>query len=391
MKVTKIETTPLYFHVTPVYDRMFGSGKQDGTMVHSREAWFANVKYKENVLVRVHTDEGLIGYGEAPAHPVTGETQESILKAVSLLGRFVVGRSPFEIAAVHRAFDDFFLHGNMNAQCAIDMALYDLMGKASGQPVYKLLGGGHQKRFSMCAHVARSDPRTMAEDARQWVKRGYTALEPKMVGLQESLEEDMIRIEAVLEAVPKNVMVVADANQTWGNAKKVIEMLTHRLQGVTNFALEQPVYYQDLNSLERITKSVPHTIIADEAAYSVPAVFEIARRQAADMVSIKLGKNGGIYNAIRCIQVAEAAGLDVRIDWVQASRLVDTAGAHVHANVKNVGLVPAVDYHLRIAEEIVGEGGIAIDEQGVVSLPESPGLGVVMNEEEIDRLSRRPQ
>ncbi len=388
MKVTKVEASPVYYQVTPVYDRMFGIGKSEGAMVHSREAWFANIKYKENVIVRVFTDEGLVGYGEAPAHPVTGETVESILKAVSLLSRFVVGKDPFKIADIHRSFEDFFLHGNMNAECAIDMALYDIMGKAAGVPVYKLLGGGHQHSFTMCAHLARSEPKTMAEDAKKWVEMGYTALEPKMVGLQESLEEDMLRIEAVLDAVPKNVMVVADANQTWGNSKKIIEMLTHRLQGVTNFALEQPVYFQDLNSLERITKSVPHTIIADEAAFSVSAVFEIARRQAADMVSIKLGKNGGIYNAIRCIHLAEAAGLDVRIDWVQASRLVDTAGAHVHANVKKVGLAPALDYHLRIAEEIVKEGGITIN-RGVVSLPEAPGLGVELDDELISSLSKR--
>lgn len=388
MKITRIEATPVYYQVTPIYDRMFGTGKKPGTMVHSREAWFANIQYKENVIVRVHTDEGLVGYGEAPAHPVTGETVPGILKAVSLLAQLVEGKDPFQIAEIHAAFDAFFLHGNMNAELAIDMALYDLMGKAAGVPVYKLLGGGYRTSFRMCAHMARSDPASMAEDARELVRQGYTVLEPKMVGKQESIEEDMRRIEAVLEAVPKDVMVIADPNQTWGNAKKVIEMLTHRLQGVTNFGLEQPVYYQDLNSLERITKSVPHTIIADEAAYSVPAVFEIARRQAADMVSIKLGKNGGLYNALRCIHVAEAAGLDVRIDWVQASRLVDTATAHLHANVKNVGADPAVDYHLRLADEIVKDGGIAIKD-GVVTLPEAPGLGVVLDEEVIERLSKR--
>lgn len=388
MKITSIKATPVYYQVTPVYDRMFGSAKKTGTMVHSREAWFANIKYKENVIVQLHTDDGLVGYGEAPAHPVTGETVESILKAVKLLGGLIEGRDPFQIAAIHAAFDDYFLHGNMNAELAIDMAIYDLMGKATGVPVYKLLGGGHRTTFGMCAHMARSDPDSMAEDAKQLVRQGYTAIEPKMVGQQESLEEDMRRIEAVLEAVPKNVLVIADPNQTWGNAKRVIEMLTHRLQGVTNFALEQPVYYQDLNSLERITKSVHHKIIADEAAYSVPAVFEIARRQAADMVSIKLGKNGGLYNAIRCIHIAEAAGLDVRIDWVQASRLVDTATAHLHANVRNVGADPAVDYHLRIADDIVKEGGITI-ESGHVTLPEAAGLGVTLDEDAISMLSQR--
>jgi L-Ala-D/L-Glu epimerase len=388
VKVTKIEAVPVYYQVTPVYDRMFGTGKAAGTAVHSREAWFANIRYKENVIVRVHTDEGLVGYGEALAHPVTGETLQGILEAISHLSKLVVGKDPFSIAEIVAAFDAYFLHGNMNAQMAIDMALYDLMGKAAGVPVYKLLGGGYRTTMGMCAHVARSDPKSMAEDALEWVKQGYRTLEPKMVGRQESVEEDMRRIEAVLEAVPKDVLIIADPNQTWGNAKKIIEMLTHRLQGVTNFALEQPVYYQDLNSLERITKSVPHTIIADEAAYSPAAVFEIARRQAADMVSIKLGKNAGFHKSLRCIQIAEAAGLDVRIDWVQASRLVDTATAHLHANVRNVGAEPAVDYHLRIADEIVKEGGIAIKD-GVVTLPEAPGLGVIPDEEVIERLSRR--
>lgn len=388
MQITKVEAIPVWYETTDAYHRLFGSKKAPGTMVHAREAWFAGVKHKENVLVKLHTDEGLVGWGEATAHPVTSETQAGLVSTIELFGRLIEGMDPFHVGAIHAKIDDYFLQGNKGARAAVDIALYDVIGKACGQPIYKLLGGGFQTRFGLCGTLPRDEPEAMAEQAAALVESGYTCFEPKMTGQLESLDEDARRLEAVLNVVPQQVLVVADPNQTWGTSKATIGLLLGRFDGVSNLAIEQPVDGSDVAGLELITRSVPHKVIADEAATSVPVVLDIATRRAADMVSLKLGKNGGFYKCLQMMRIAEAAGLEVRVDWVQGSRLLDTATAHLHACVRVVGCDPAVDYHLRIKEEIVAEGGVRLTPKGA-EVPDGPGLGLEIDEDMVEHLRHR--
>ncbi|MDP2398652.1 MAG: mandelate racemase/muconate lactonizing enzyme family protein [Burkholderiales bacterium] len=389
MKISKIEAIPVWFKPSDEYHALFGSNKKKGTMVHAREAWFANIEYKENVFVKITTDEGIIGWGEACAHPVTSETQAGILATVELFGRIILGRDPFQICAIHEALDNLFLQGNNGARSAIDIALYDIMGKASGQPVYNLLGGAHQMRFGKLATTPRSDPKRMADHARALLKRGYTAFEPKMTGHLESLDADADRLEAILDAVPKSCPVIADPNQMWGTAKDTISLLDRRFRGVSNLAIEQPVWGHDLNGLASITQAVPHKIVADEAIQSLATMIRIASGRYADMVSLKLGKCGGFWKSVQMMRIAEAAGLPVRIDWTQGSHLLDTATGHLHAAVRIVGCDPGMDYQLRIEDKPVKDGGVTQDKDGNFVMPTAPGLGLTVDEKLIRKLSQR--
>jgi L-Ala-D/L-Glu epimerase / N-acetyl-D-glutamate racemase len=388
MKITKVEAIPVWYEVTDEYHALFGSRKKPGTMVHAREGWFANVALKENVFVKVHTDAGLVGWGEACAHPVTSETQASIVSTVELFGRTIVGRDPFQIGAIHAALDHLFLHGNNGARCAIDIALYDIMGKSSGQPIYNLLGGAFQKTFGRLATMPRGTPREMAEQAARLLEDGYTCFEPKMTGQLESLDADADRLEAILAAVPSTCLIIADPNQTWGTAKQTIELLLRRFPHTPNLAIEQPVMYHDLNGLAAITQAVPHQVVADEAIQDLPTMIEIASRRIADMVSLKLGKCGGFYKALQMMRIAEAAGLPIRIDWTQGSALLDTATGHLHAAVRLVACDPGMDYRLRIRDEPVVDGGARVS-AGKIVMPDAPGLGLTLDEKLIETLSRR--
>ena len=97
---------------------------------------------------------------------MTSETQAGILSTVELFGRTIMGKDPFQIGAIHAALDHLFLQGNAGARSAIDIALYDIMGKASGQPIYNLLGGGFQTSFGQLATMPRAEPKRMADHAR---------------------------------------------------------------------------------------------------------------------------------------------------------------------------------------------------------------------------------
>lgn len=389
MKISRIEAIPVWFKPSDEYHALFGSNKKKGTMVHAREAWFANIEYKENVFVKITTDDGIIGWGEACAHPVTSETQAGILATVELFGRLILGRDPFQIGAIHAALDHLFLQGNNGARSAIDIALHDIMGKASGQPVYNLLGGAHQTRFGKLATTPRSDPKRMADHARALLERGYTAFEPKMTGHLESLDADADRLEAILDAVPKSCPVIADPNQMWGTAKDTINLLDRRFRGTGNLAIEQPVWGHDLDGLASVTQAVPHRIVADEAIQNLATMIRIASGRYADMVSLKLGKCGGFYKSVQMMRIAEAAGLPVRIDWTQGSHLLDTATGHLHAAVRIVGCDPGMDYQLRIKDRPVREGGVTQDKDGCFVMPAAPGLGLTVDEKLIRKLSQR--
>src|SRR5688572_17874128 len=208
MKIVSVEAIPVWYELTDEYHALFGSNKKAGSAVHAREGWFANIQYKENVFVKVTTDEGIVGWGEATAHPVTSETQAGIVSTVELFGRTIMGRDPFEIGAIHAALDNLFLQGNAGARSAIDIALYDIMGKAAGQPIYNLLGGAHQKTCGQLATMPRAEPARMAEHAQALTERGYTCFEPKMTGHLESLDADADTLEAILKVVPKSALVI---------------------------------------------------------------------------------------------------------------------------------------------------------------------------------------
>src|SRR5690349_9736666 len=389
MKIAKIEAIPVWFKPSDEYHALFGSNKKKGSMVHARETWFANIQYKENAFVTITADDGIVGWGEACAHPVTSETQASILSTVELFGRLIHGRNPFHIGKIHELLDNLFLQGNNGARSAIDIALYDIMGKAAGQPIYNLLGGAHQTTFGKLATTPRTDPKGMADHAKALLEKGYTSFEPKMTGHLESLDADADRLEAILDAVPKSCPVIADPNQMWGTAKDAINLLDRRFRGVGNLAIEQPVWGHDLNGLAAITAAVPHKIVADEAIQNLATMVRIASGRYADMVSLKLGKCGGFYKSVQMMRIAEAAGLPVRIDWTQGSHLVDTATGHLHAVVRIVGCDPGMDYQLRIEDKPVKEGGVTFDKNGHFVMPTAPGLGLTVDEKLVRKLSQR--
>ena len=388
MKITEIEVIPVWFESSNLYHRMFGSNKASGSSVHAREAWFANIKYKQNVFVKIFTDEGIVGWGEATAHPVTSETQESIVSTVKLFANQIIGMDPFQIGRVHAKLYGLFLHGNAGARSAIDIALYDIMGKASGQPIYNLLGGGFQTEFGLMGTTPRETPEKMAEQVAALHAKGYTCYEPKMTGHLEFLDADADRLDAILDVVPKEALIMADPNQTWGTAKDSIKLLQRRFVGGQNLAVEQPVMYHDLKGLAEITHAVPQKIIADEAITSLHTMINIAAEHMADMISIKLGKCGGFYKSMQIIRMAEAASMPVRIDWTQGSRLLDTATGHMHAAVRLVACDPGMDYHLRIKDDPVAEGGAQFD-GGKCTMPDGPGLGLTVDEDMVRRLSER--
>ena len=211
----------------------------------------------------------------------------------------------------------------------------------------------------------------------------YEDLPPEVIDRSKLILRDGIGNQIAASAISEPARRMVELMAGWGGAAECT---------VVGYGTRLPapnaVMCNDLAGLAQITHAVPHRIVADEAVQGLPELMQVAWRRMADMVSIKFGKCGDIYKAMQMIRIAEAANLPVRVDWTQGSRLLDTATGHLHAAIRLVGCDPGMDYHLRIEDEPVAEGGAQV-ENGQVVMPTGPGLGLVVDEALVERLSQR--
>jgi L-alanine-DL-glutamate epimerase-like enolase superfamily enzyme len=321
----------------------------------------------DNILVRLRTEDGVIGYGEAsPYSPVTGETQQSDIAMGKSLEQFIKGKDVFSLARIVAEMESF-TPGNGSIKAAFEMALWDVCGKVTGQPVYHLLGA-YRDSFETDLTVGIDTPQVMAEKARGVVQQGFKAVKIK-VGEAPAL--DIERIKAVREAIGPKIQLRIDANQGWSPADCV-----HVLRAVAEQQLqvcEQPVLYWDWAGLRFIRESVGTPIMVDESVHVAHDAIIGIRENAMDMINIKLMKCGGILQAARIAQVADAANLKCMLGCMDETRLGLTAAAHVVASQKNVEFAD-LDAFLFLATDPV-IGGMEVRD-GTVYMPPGPGLGL---------------
>ncbi len=321
----------------------------------------------ENVLVRLRTNDGVVGWGESsPYAPVMGETQASDLVFAKHLADLVKGRDPFTIPKIAHDMD-VFAPGQPGIKAAFEMALWDITGKIAGQPICCLLGN-YRESFLTDVTVYLDTPEVMAQKAKRIVDLGVKVVKVK---LGETPELDIQRLGAVREAVGPKINLRIDANQGWTPNTAV-----HALNGLEKFQVEfceQPVPYWDWEGLRFVRERSPIAIMADESVHSPHDAIEAVRRDACDMINIKLMKTGGILNAMRVAQIADAANMKCMLGCMSEMRVALTAAAHVVSaspNVLYADLDAFTEYHV---DPVIG--GMQFKD-GSLTLPEKPGLGL---------------
>ena len=323
-----------------------------------------------DVVVRVCTDQGAVGYGEAPPTAViTGDTTGSILCAVEEYIRpALVGMDVMDLPAVMEKLAGCLVH-NTSPKAAVDMALYDLWAQAQGKPLFELLGGARQSlETDLTISVNPIDQ--MVADSVDAVARGFSILKIK-VG-KEGLA-DVERIAAIREAVGPHVALRVDANQGWtaGQSVQVIRAMEDR--GLNIDLVEQPVPARDFAGLKFVTGQVDTPILADEAVFSPDDAVNIIQARAADLINIKLMKTGGIWQALKICRVAEQQGVACMMGCMLESRLSVAAAAHLAAGQ---GIITRVDLDgpaLCAVDPFTG--GPVFDGSAIV-MTEDPGIGV---------------
>ena len=219
----------------------------------------------EDVVVKIITDTGHIGYGEAaPTAVITGDTKGSIKCAIEdFIAPQIIGLEIENIEEIMNRIDRSLIK-NTSAKAAVDIAIYDLFGQLHKSPLYKLLGG-YKKEIISDLTISVNDPEEMAQDSIEAVKRGYKTLKIK-VGLDSQM--DIKRIQAIRDAVGYNVDLRLDANQGWKPKEAVMLLRKMEEKGFDIELVEQPVSANDLEGLKYVTQNVNTPILADESVFS---------------------------------------------------------------------------------------------------------------------------
>jgi L-alanine-DL-glutamate epimerase-like enolase superfamily enzyme len=337
------------------------------------------MKAANDLLVRVITDQGLVGIGEScPFPPITGETQATNAAAAKAIAGMLIGKDPLAIESVLREIGAM-VHANPSAVAAFDMALHDILGKVAGLPLFRLLGGD-KTRFETDITTGIDTPAAMAADAKSNAGRGYRTLKIK-VGLNP--DDDVARIQAVRDAIGYDINVRIDANQGWSVPQAIYAL--RKLEKFRIQLIEQPVVASDVDGLKEVRAASPIPIMADEACFLPADAVRLVRAEACDYFNIKLMKAGGISNAIRIAHVADAAGMRCMVGCMLESNVALTAAAHVVASQANIVFADLDGNAEHTVNPVVD--GMTV-RAGMVTLPEKPGLGCDVDPAYLKRLPR---
>jgi len=324
----------------------------------------------ELIFVRVDTDERLFGIGIASPGAIFlgGDTGASHLELINnVLGPAIVGWDPLHLEAIMQRLDSIAKMGE-RAKAGIDLALHDLSGKALGVPANRLFGGVVHARVRVIRLMGMFAPKEMAERSRELAQRGYTALKLKA---GSALAEDVERVQRVREAVGPEVMLTVDFNQAL-TPKEAIQRI-EKMEPYGVALVEQPVRESDWKGMALVRKSVKARIMADESVRSATDALRIIENEAADVVSLKIPKMGGILKARKVAAVCEASGMEYLVGTAPGSRLLDAANVHLASSLRDLRLPCEIGEFERMANDPCS--GLEISEGHSIP-PSSPGLGV---------------
>jgi muconate cycloisomerase len=331
----------------------------------------------EHVYVRIETDAGRVGWGETRALPSWSyETVEAIAAAVEgYFGPRLVGLDPFQLRTAHRrmyeALTPAVSNGQPFARSAIDIALHDLMGQIAGVPLHALLGGKLRENVDLTFAISIADPETMAAAAASCPF--CRCFKVKLAGD----EVDNARIRAVSATAPDATLWL-DANQSYAPARAAaLSRAVHDVPRI--FCLEQPVRSVDWFGMQQVRERGELPLAIDEGAFSSFDVARMAALRCADLLVLKVCKSGGLRDCLRSAAVAEAHGIGLLGSGLTESGIGLAASVHLFSTLETL-LAPELNGP-QFLEDLMVEG-LEVD-GATVRVPDTPGLGVRVNEEKI--------
>lgn len=362
VRITKIEIIPTRIKLT----EPFVISK--GALTHAK-----------NTIVIIHCDQGLFGTGECcPYRSIHGETQEGTVVVGKFIAENLLGKNPLHIQT-HVDAMSRMITGNASIKCAIDMALYDLSAKLCEIPLYQYLNADNSKKIYTDMTISLLDKEKMAEKARKYVDQGFPFLKVKL-GERPS-EKDIKRIVAIREEIGDDIPLRIDANQGWNYLDSI-----RALEAMAELNIEhceEPIPYWNRIDQVRLTSESPIPIMADESAFHHHDTYQILADGAADMINIKLGKAGGICNAMKIGGITEGADVYCQVGSFSESRVGISALVHFSQAWKNI-VHYDLDSPLMLSEDPV-IGGMKYHADWEVTVDDSHGHGASVDKSFLEK------
>jgi L-alanine-DL-glutamate epimerase-like enolase superfamily enzyme len=359
VKIDRVEAIPLAIP----YRRPFGFAS--GTVTAA-----------DHVLVRITTDEGLVGHGEAPPRPYTyGETAASIVAAVrDLFTPVLIGADPFARERIRVGLARTV--ANNAARGAIDVALWDLVGQATGQPVHVLLG--HAADDVRAAHmVGLGTPAAMVADAAEM--RDEYGVDAFKIKVGRALEVDMAAVRALRTELGDHIELYADANRGWDADTAVVASRRLADHGVT--MLEEPNPADDVLGRRRIVRASPIPVVGDESTVTLGGVARALLDGDAEAISVKVARTG-FTDSAKIVGLCEGLGVTTVVGNQIDGMLGTVASIALGCGLSALARHPVeVTNFLLMTDDVLAEPPVVAD--GRAAARQGPGLGVTIDPDKL--------
>lgn len=341
------------------------------------------IRQADNVLVRIESDTGVVGWGEAASAPtMTGETVESMMAAIGYLTPALRGREAGDIAGAAAAMNGR-MYANQAAKAAVEIALHDLVGRATGTPAHALLGKQLRSRIATLGVISNGEIGADLRDAAAKKADGFAAFKIK-VGIAKPLA-DAERTRQVCAVLGPDALISSDANQGWSVEGAVQYVRAVAGSGLTFF--EQPVPADDVGGMATVAVAAGEIAIgADEGIHGLADIRRHHEQKAARGASLKTIKLGGMRGVLAAGRLCEELGMAVNVACKTGESSIPCAAAlHVAAALPQIawGFTPSTE---GLAEDVTAHPIRIVG--GHVDVPGQPGLGIEVDEDRVRRHCR---
>jgi muconate cycloisomerase len=352
-----------------------------------------------HVIVRIDTDEGVSGWGEAPVGITWGgshmryygESPATVLTVIrDHLSAAITDCDPRDIGVIHFTMDKV-VKGHPYAKAAIDIACHDIAGKAAGVPVWRLLGGRYRDRIEIAHSLGIMPVDRCIDEAVEAVREGARTIKCK-TGLESVRDVEVVR--RLRERLGPDIRIRVDGNEGYRDVWEAIRV-TRRQEEYDIMLCEQPV--MGARELALVAERIECPVMADESAWTCHDILELVHHKAAACISCYVTKPGGLYRAVQQANLAETLSLYCDIGGSIESGIGNAANLHLGAATR-IATLPSVCPVSKPA----GGAGTAIAgcyylddlitepfkyEDGAVLVPQGTGLGIEVDREKLEKYS----
>ena len=370
MKIKAIQTTPLLVpYAQPYY---WSQGVTRGAEV---------------LLIEVRTENGSVGFGECLATPTAKGVQAFVEEAARhLLGQSIFDRERLMTLCYQSLFQ---FRGNCSAPrfggqvlAGLEMALWDLQGKALDRPVYELLGGAQRRYVEYFGFIQGSEPKDLAQDAVALVQQGHRTIYCK-VGRGDELDFEIVR--QVREAVGPGVRLRLDPNEAWDTLSAI--RMIERLKAFNPEMIEQPCDHRSLSALKQIKDASPVAIAADQCVFNAVDVCQVTQMQAADLIVLGLHETGGIGPLMEAAAVAKIGGLNICLHGLYETGITTCAAHQVGLAIPNLDDANQYMNHL-LTSDVIASPDLSLKD-AKLGLFDAPGLGFELDSDAVSEAAAR--